>query len=227
MTKNLLLLSPFEAAGRSTREITSLIKIYLRELAKELWSEELYSSLNLELRELSRKKTITWSNISLCWKNAAAEQNPAEARESKTAKIHFAYASLYYHNALTKLNGDDQQKAASLATYAAYHIGALDTHIKFVKAQKRNKARASSGGQGLSEIREKVRAHLFKLLENPPSGEWKDIPSTARILAPVLEEFIFKKKFGKVIYDAAEFIIIEIEKNGKSHDTFRKHQKPL
>lgn len=227
MTKNLILLSPFEAADRSASEIISQIKTHLRELAKELWSEESYSSLNQELRELSRNKSISWSKISSCWKNATTEETPAEAKDSKTAKIHFTYASIYYHNAHAKLILNDLQKTASLATYAAYHIGALDNHIKVVKAKKRNIERASAGGKGLSGIRSKTQAHLLKLLENPPAGEWKNIPSTARILAPMLEEFILDNEFGKVIHDAAEFIITEIEKNGKPQETFRKHRKPL
>lgn len=225
MTKNLILLSPFEAADRSASEIISQIKTHLRELAKELWSEESYSSLNQELRELSRNKSISWSNISSCWKNATTEEDPAEAQDSKTAKIHFTYASIYYHNAHAKLILNDLQKTASLTTYAAYHIGALDNHIKVVKAKKRNKERASTGGKRLSGMRSEIRTHLMRLLENPPAGGWKDIPSTARILAPMLEKFVFNKKLGRVVYDAAEFIITEIEKNGKPQKAFRKHQK--
>ncbi|MFC5698376.1 hypothetical protein ACFPU0_22850 [Pseudomonas sp. GCM10022186] len=227
MTKNLLFLSPSEAADRSTTDIVSQIKTYLREIAKELWSEESYSSLNLALKELSSNKSITWTNISSCWKSATIEKDPTEARDSKTAKIHFAYASLYYHNALAKKIAGDEQKVASLAVYAAYHIGALDTHTKTVKTRKRNKARAKSGGLGKSEILKKIRTYLVKLLETPPAGGWKDIPSTAHILAPMLEEFIISNNFGKVVYDSAKFIISEIEEDGKPQETFRKNKKKL
>lgn len=206
MTKNLLFLTPSEAENRNTTDIISQIRTYLREIAKELWSEEPYYSLNSEIKELINNKSITWTDISSCWKNATIEQLPTEARDSKTAKIHFAYASLYYHKAFAN-SIRNEQKAPSLATYAAYHIGALDAHVKAIKTKKRNKARASLGGQGLSEIRKKIRAHLLDLLESPPVSEWKDIPSAARILAPILEEFISTNKFESVIDDAADFII--------------------
>ncbi|MDH4555723.1 hypothetical protein E8F11_11140 [Pseudomonas sp. BN417] len=227
MTKKIPYLLPIEIAARSTRELVTEIRDYLSEKANKLWSKELNYKLNQELKKLSSKKSIKWTDISPCWKNPTTEQKLSETRDSKITKIHFAYASIYYHNALVKINSGDEQKAANFATYAAYHIGALDIHIKSIEEKKRNKTRGKAGGQGKSGIRTKARTRLAMLLETPPPGEWKDIPSAARILAPILEEFIFSNEFGKVIEDAAAFIINEIERSGIPQETFHKHKKTL
>lgn len=216
----MIYLTPNEASSLSTNEILIEIREHIRNLAKELWEEELLYKVGEKLDKVGRKISITWTDISSCWGKSKAKKPLKNDRQSRIIKTHFSYAFLYYKKAKIKAHNGDEVTAIKLATYAAYHLGALDNQIKSIKESIKNKARAKLGGLTKSEIRKTVRAQLAEYLKSPPPKGWRNIPDAIKAIEPKLEKFIISNNYGKVITDTEEFIANEIDESRPLHATF-------
>ncbi|WP_315809343.1 hypothetical protein [Pseudomonas sp. C9-3] len=171
-----------------------------------------------KIEEISKSKEIKWKEILSCYYWSKSK----EGEKKGILRKHFFYATLYYleaKEALKKQENKKTDRAFTLASHSAYHIGIIEGYEHRLIEEQARSLRGKIGNKVSQSNREKTKKHLEALLRSPPK-RWPDIIKTAILLSPAISDFRESLGAPPPKWDPSQFIINEISKAGSIKNAY-------